>query len=80
MEDLKFVKASDMPLDWVTPQVQAALERTYRRAYFHGSAAAVNYLSLNIPLEKVNGWVYGEIQDWMCGDTTKIVSPPVIKK
>jgi len=80
MEDLKFVKASDLPLDWLTPQVQAALERTYRRAYFHGSAAVVNYLSVDVPLEKVGGWVYGEIQDWMCGDTTKKELPPVIKE
>jgi len=51
-------------LEWITDQVIALEQRTFRRAYQAGAQDTINYISLGLSDEKVNDWVYGDLQDW----------------
>ena len=51
-------------LEWITDQVIALEHRTFRRAYQSGAQDTINYISLGLSDEKVNDWVYGDLQDW----------------
>jgi hypothetical protein len=56
------VKKED--LEWVTDQVIAFEQSMFRRAYQSGAQDTINYISLGLSEEKVNDWVYGDLQDW----------------
>ena len=55
---------NNQDLSWITDQVIALEQRTFRRAYQSGAQDTINYISLGLSEEKVNDWVYGDLQDW----------------
>lgn len=65
-------------LEWVTDQVIALEQRTFRRAYQAGAQETINYISVGVSEEKVNDWVYGDLQDW-ADEKGRVIPPPAIK-
>ena len=55
---------NNQDLSWITDQVIALEQSTFRRAYQLGAQDTINYISLGLSEEKVNDWVYGDLQDW----------------
>jgi hypothetical protein len=55
---------NNQDLSWITDQVIALEQSTFRRAYQSGAQDTINYISLGLSEEKVNDWVYGDLQDW----------------
>ena len=70
------VKKED--LEWVTDQVIALEQSVFRRAYQSGAQDTINYISLGLSEEKVNDWVYGDLQDW-AAKKGRILPIPEIK-
>ena len=55
---------NNQDLSWITDQVIALEQSTFRRAYQAGAQDTINYISLGLSEEKINDWVYGDLQDW----------------
>jgi len=55
---------NNQDLSWITDQVIALEQSTFRRAYQSGAQDTINYISLGLSEEKINDWVYGDLQDW----------------